>query len=240
MNGRRVSKKLLRKQKKELRKLKRFLFPSVSQLLFSLTLSAVLIGTDHIHSPENIILIWTIILFTISAKDTIPQLYRTCVFFKSLKDPAFTDALLQDFNNAVTFDHVDSQEIKLGGLYLYRRSGFMRLGKQYVFGWKGAVPVRYKDILRIYEYRHWSEGYDRVKHLPRSLLYVSTQRSETLLGVIPSVSLRLFVSYILKMNPSIQYCTMKSSPFKHRVQYIPKDIDPNAYQSLFTQRSRKQ
>lgn len=134
-------------------------------------------------------------------------------------------AILKDFDTATTLDFIDSQEIKFGRLYLYKRAGFMRFGKQYVFGWKGAVPIQYEDIQRIYEYnRHRSSIYATgTDPLPRNRVYISTPEGEQFIGIIPSGSLHLYVSEMLDKNPNIQHCIIESRRFGRNARYIPYD-----------------
>ena len=109
------------------------------------------------------------------------------------------------------------------GLLLSIRTGFLQFGKQYVFGWKGAVPVRYEDIQRIYVCSHVASAISINELLPRNPVYVTTEKGEQYMGTIPDDSLDYYVTFLREKNPLIQYCIMKPGRFGRNNRYIPYD-----------------
>ena len=210
-------KKLLRKQQKELRKLKCFLFPSVALLLIPLLIIIVLLYKGAFYPPFWLPLIY--ILFTDTA-NTIRQICRFCAFFRALQNDVCKEDVLRDFRDAMS---IGWEEIKLGSVHLYKRTGFLQFGKQYVFGWKGAVPVRYEDIQRIYVCSHVASAISINELLPRNPVYVTTEKGEQYMGTIPDDSLDYYVTFLREKNPLIQYCIMKPGRFGRNNRYIPYD-----------------
>jgi len=201
--------------KADIRELKKYLFPAIVDLYLVLYYSLVLIILAYVspnpfHPARIIAIVSFSLLLFFNSRNELRQLFLMQDFFKTHANASCMEQILKDFRSKNC----------LG-------TNSIHLGKQYIIGKQGAIPFRYEDILRIYEYR---DGRERTSYKsfikPRCYIYATTAKGEFPLARVPNCFLSeqdfsILYQTIKSKNPRVQWVIMKRKSLGLEIEYEP-------------------
>lgn len=185
--------------KKDLKDLKKYLFPSVYNcILMSCTIPILIPALFFSPSPDYRFLPLLILCYIGICYTELRQIYKLTIFIKTHRnDPCMKD-IIKDF--------------KFG---TKKGSDCLHLGDKYIIGHQGVIPIRYNETLRIYEHIN---RYESRSLISRRYIYATTVHGEQPLARMPYPRLsedeffRLF-KIAKSKNPKIRWVIMKRKFF---------------------------
>ena len=193
--------------KKELRELKTYLFPTVHDIFFSF-LAFLLYFIAFLVTPNMHIMLFPLLvfLFLLMSWKELERIYRLHRSLKHLCSQSKTELLIRDFQQ---------------GVPLFNDS--IRVGETYLIGKKAAVPFLFDEIQQIYEHRIPLIGIHPFYH--DRYIYATTPNGPQMLCMypykLPASEISQLYHLIKAKNPSVQWGVMKKKSFESNKYFEP-------------------